>query len=203
MVFTYCDGPILLRGIEVQPILNDTLQKQKKGNTVKKPILSAAILASVISMPSLASTDISGVWKLQDNNNTQETLESAIEGVVQEMNFLFRAIGRTVLKRETHVCHSWMLATTDESFLWQCDDIPANELALSANKTETMSDDGRLITGSYKEGDRYVATILESERGIRTNLWRMINENELEYTTTLESDKIPKPLTWKLKYTRN
>ena len=170
---------------------------------MKKPILPAMILASALSIPAVASTDISGVWTLQDNNNTQETLESAIEGVVQEMNFLFRALWRTVLKRETQVCSSWMLATTDESFLWQCDEIPANELALSANQTETMSDDGRLITGSYKEGDRYVATILESERGIRTNLWRMINENELEYTTTLESDKMPKPLTWKLKYTRN
>ncbi|EAQ64880.1 hypothetical protein MED121_10969 [Marinomonas sp. MED121] len=170
---------------------------------MKKPILPAVMLASVFSMPSMAEVPLSGVWTLQDSNNTQETLDSAIEGVVQEMNFLFRAIGRTVLKRETHVCHSWMLATTDESFLWQCDEIPANELALSANQTETMSDDGRLITGSYKEGDRYVATILESERGKRTNLWRMVSENELEYTTTLESDKIPKPLTWKLTYTRN
>ncbi len=170
---------------------------------MKKSILASFVLASAFSMPSMASANLSGVWTLQDANNTQATLESAIEGVVQDMNFVYRTIGRMVLKRETHVCNSLMLATSDESFLWQCDEIPANELALSANKTETMSDDGRLITGSYKEGDRYVATILESERGIRTNLWRMLNENELEYTTTLESDKMPKPLTWKLKYTRN
>jgi hypothetical protein len=179
------------------------LNKNKKGNTVKKFTLAAVVLTSAFSMPGMASADLSGVWKLQDANDTQGTLDSAIEGVVQEMNFLIRGIGRSVLKRETHVCDSWMLATTDESFLWQCDEIPANELALSANRTETMSDDGRLITGSYKEGDRYVATILESERGIRTNLWRQVNDNELEYTTTLESDKMPKPLTWKLKYTRN
>jgi hypothetical protein len=76
------------------------------------------------------------------------------------------------------------------------------ELALTANKSEMMSDDGRLITGTLQQSDNRMVTILESDRGKRTNVWQMVSDMELQYTTTLESDKIPKPLTWTLTYTR-
>lgn len=167
---------------------------------MNKTMLTAALLMA--AAPVMASNGVTGIWHLQDSNNTQATLDSAVEDVVAEMNFFIRPLARPVLKKETQICSTWMLATDEANFVWQCDDKTPGELALTANKMETMSDDGRLITGTLRHESEQIVTILESDRGKRTNVWKLVNDKEMKYTTTLESEKLPKPLTWTLTYTR-
>lgn len=164
-------------------------------------LIGVGVLSVLISSGAQALS-LEGAWSLQDADNTQVKLDAAVEDVVKEINFFIRALARPVLEKETQICNTWLLATDTTQFLWQCDDNPPGELALNANSSEMMSDDGRLILGTLQKTDNRISTILESDRGKRTNVWEIVSENEMHYTTTLESDKIPKPLTWTLTYTR-
>ena len=167
---------------------------------MKKTILAAGLMT--LAGHTMAATNVAGIWHLQDSANTQATLDAAVEDVVKEINFFIRALARPVLQKETQICNTWVLATNETHFLWQCDENIPGELLLTANKSETMSDDGRLISGTLAQTEQQIITILESDRGKRTNVWAKVNDNVMHYTTTLESDKIPKPLTWTLTYTR-
>ncbi|NLQ17242.1 hypothetical protein HGG82_06335 [Marinomonas sp. M1K-6] len=160
----------------------------------------AGIVVAMTLGSGVQAANLEGTWVLQDADNTQAKLDAAVEDVVKEINFFIRALARPVLEKETQICNTWLLATDATQFLWQCDESPPGELALSANKSEMMSDDGRLIHGTLQQSEDRVATILESDRGKRTNVWQIVSDNEMRYTTTLESDKIPKPLTWTLTY---
>ncbi|MFQ3187202.1 hypothetical protein [Marinomonas primoryensis] len=164
-------------------------------------LIGVGVLSVLISSGAQALS-LEGAWSLQDADNTQVKLDAAVEDVVKEINFFIRALARPVLEKETQICNTWLLATDTTQFLWQCDDNPPGELTFNANSSEMMSDDGRLILGTLQKTDNRISTILESDRGKRTNVWQIVSENEMHYTTTLESDKIPKPLTWTLTYTR-
>lgn len=166
-----------------------------------KKLIGVGVL-SVLLSSGVQALSLEGAWRLQDADNTQAKLDAAVEDVVKEINFFIRALARPVLEKETQICNTWLLATDATQFLWQCDDNPPGELALSANNTEMMSDDGRLITGTLQKTDDRISTILASDRGTRTNVWQIVSDNEMHYTTTLDSDKIPKPLTWTLTYIR-
>jgi len=149
-----------------------------------------------------AASPIEGTWYLQDKANTQAKLDMAVEESAKKINFFIRALARPVLEKEAKICETWALSSDDTNFIWQCGDKKASELVLSANKSKTLSDDGREILGSLERSEERIVVVLESDRGKRTNKWVMRNENELEYSATLESSKLPKPLTWTLTYTR-
>ncbi|MBJ7536473.1 hypothetical protein I8J31_02125 [Marinomonas sp. C1424] len=157
-------------------------------------------MALSISM-NAAAADIDGVWHLQNADNTQAQLDEAVESVVKEMNFFIRALARPVLKKQTQICQDWKLSSTPDQFMWQCDDIEADTISVTAQGEVIKVDDEEIeIMGTFKETSDSVITILESERGIRTNTWQQVSDNELLYTTKLESEKLPKPLTWTLSY---
>lgn len=166
---------------------------------MKKTVLTMALALSM-SMNATAA-DIDGVWRLQNAENTQAQLDDAVEGVVKEMNFFIRALARPVLKKQTQICQDWKLGSTPDQFTWQCDDIEAETIPLTAQGEVIKVDEEDIeIMGTFKATQDSVITILESERGIRTNTWKQVSDNELLYTTKLESEKLPKPLTWTLSY---
>ncbi len=158
--------------------------------------------ALVFACNTWASAPVEGTWYLQDKENTQAKLDKAVEESAKKINFFIRALARPVLEKEAKICETWGLSSNDTHFIWQCGDNEASELVLSANKSKTLSDDGREILGTLKRTEEATVVVLESDRGKRTNEWIMVNDNELEYTATLESSKLPKPLSWTLTYTR-
>ena len=147
------------------------------------------------------ASNLDGKWVLQDADNTQTKLDEAVENVAQEMNFFIRALARPVLKKQTQVCQQWLLSQTANQFQWQCDSEEVDTISLSASGEVIKKDEeGVEISGTYQETETSVVVVLESERGIRTNTWQSVSDNELIYTVKLESEKLPTPLTWTLTY---
>lgn len=147
------------------------------------------------------SSPLDGRWQLQNADTTQATIDAAIEDVVQDMNFFIRAIARSKLEKEATTCDRWLILTSQKRFFWQCDEQDPLEVATLA-PTALKGDDGRDITATYKESANSVETLLASKRGERTNHWELISDNELHYTATIMSDRLPKPLSWTLTYQR-
>lgn len=156
----------------------------------------------IVSTNSVAA-DFNGTWQLQDTNNTQATLDEAVESVVKEMNFFIRALARPALKKQTQICNQWLLQTVDNQFQWQCDSDDMLVLPITAKGEFLRKDEeGVEILGTFQRVEDSIVTMLQSERGIRTNTWKMINDNELHYSVKLESEKLPKPMIWTLSYKR-
>lgn len=151
-------------------------------------------------MSAVADVNLEGVWQVQDAENTQETLDTAVEEVVQEMNFFIRKIARNKLKEQAQVCNTWNFATLNSNFSWQCNQDEIFELASAAKDQSVTKEDGSVFTGTISRGENYIATILTGEKGVRTNMWKKVSENEMLYTATIESEKLPQPLTWTLVY---
>jgi len=167
---------------------------------VKKLILPALIIGTSLSMSVAAEVNLEGVWQVQGAENTQATLDTAVEEVVQEMNFFIRKIARSKLKEQAQVCNTWNFATLNSNFSWQCNQDEIFELATAAKDQSVTKEDGTVFTGTIDRGENYIATVLTGEKGIRTNMWKKISENEMQYTATIESEKLPQPLTWTLNY---
>lgn len=167
---------------------------------MKKTILPALIIGSSLSMTAYADVNLEGVWQVQGAENTQATLDTAVEEVVQEMNFFIRKIARSKLKEQAQVCETWNFAEMNNNFSWQCDQDETFELASAAKDQSVTKKDGSTFTGTIENGDNYIATILTSDKGVRTNMWKKISDSEMQYTATIESEKLPQPLTWTLNY---
>jgi len=167
---------------------------------VKKSIIPALIIGTSLSMSVAADVNLEGVWQVQGAENTQATLDTAVEEVVQEMNFFIRKIARSKLKEQAQVCNTWNFTTLNSNFSWQCNQDEIFELATAAKDQSVTKEDGTVFTGTIDRGENYIATILTGEKGIRTNMWKKISENEMQYTATIESEKLPQPLTWTLNY---
>lgn len=166
---------------------------------MKKTVLMMSMALSISI--NAAAADIDGVWRLQNAENTQAQLDEAVESVVKEINFFIRALARPVLKKQTQICQDWKLSSTADQFIWQCDEAEADVIPVTAQGEVIKVDEEDVeIMGTFRETNDAVITILESERGIRTNTWQRLSEDELLYTTKLESEKLPKPLTWTLNY---
>jgi len=167
---------------------------------VKKSILPALIIGTSLSMSVAAEVNLEGVWQVQGAENTQETLDTAVEEVVQEMNFFIRKIARSKLKEQAQVCNTWNFAVLNNNFSWQCDQDETFELANAAKDQSVTKADGSTFTGTLNRGDNYITTVLTSDKGVRTNMWKKISDSEMQYTATIESEKLPQPLTWTLNY---
>ena len=165
---------------------------------MKKLIITGALLMALSS--GTFASQIDGKWYLQDADSTQAKLDAAVDSVAKEMNFFVRMVARPILKKETKICHEWQLSTQAKQWQWQCDKETAETIPLGANRYETKGDDDRNIFSTIHQTAKKVEVVLESERGKRTNTWKMIDANTLEYTAKLESEKLPKPLTWTLIY---
>jgi len=167
---------------------------------VKKTLLMTVMLAISANA---AAADFNGTWQLQDANDKQAKLDEAVESVAKEMNFFIRALARPALKKQTQICTQWRLQTVDNQFQWQCDGDDALVIPISAqNEFLRKDEEGVEISGTFQRSDDAITTILQSERGIRTNTWKMVGDNELSYRVKLESEKLPKPMTWMLSYKR-
>jgi len=168
------------------------------------PVKKIGLMASVLMVCIRANaSDMDGVWQLQYAGSTQAKLDEAVETVVQEMNFFIRALARPVLKKQTQICHQWKLQSQANQFQWQCDSDKLMVIPMTAKGDLLEKDEeGIEIMGTFQTTDDSVVTVLESERGKRTNTWRLLGENELLYTVKLESEKLPKPMTWSLSYKR-
>ncbi|GAB3486685.1 hypothetical protein [Marinomonas epiphytica] len=166
-----------------------------------KKIITALAIMPLLASSHAWSADVSGSWKLVNAGDTQAQLEEAVERVAKEMNFFIRALARPVLREQTQVCQQWQLDLNSQSFLWQCDENDADELPLNAAGEVYKVDEEKIeISGTLQQTNDSIITILESERGKRTNTWQQISDNELLFTVKLESEKLPTPLTWSLTY---
>ncbi|GAA0825958.1 MAG: hypothetical protein WBA64_07240 [Marinomonas sp.] len=166
---------------------------------MKKWMVTGSLLIGLSS--SVFAAPVDGQWYLQDAGSTQAKLDAAVDSVAKEMNFFVRMIARPILEKEARICHQWQLSTQAKQWQWQCDTEAAETIPLNANRFKTQGDDDREIFSTFHQTANEVDVILESERGKRTNTWKMLDANTLEYTATLESEKLPKPLTWTLTYT--
>ncbi|REG81010.1 hypothetical protein [Marinomonas pollencensis] len=166
---------------------------------MKQWMLAGGLLMGLSS--GLLAAPVDGQWYLQDAGTTQDKLDAAVDSVAKEMNFFVRMVARPILEKEARICHQWQLATQTTQWQWQCDEEQAETIPLTANRFKTIGDDDRDIFATFHQTSNQVDVILESERGKRTNTWKRLDANTLEYTAKLESEKLPKPLTWTLTYT--
>ncbi|ADZ93260.1 hypothetical protein [Marinomonas mediterranea] len=167
-------------------------------------VSSVVTMSSFVSVNALAAPPIEGAWQLSQAGDISKQLENAVEEVVSDMNFFVRSFARPVLKKETKVCQTWQILLDSKTVLWQCDDESASELPANALRYETKAEDDkdRTIYNTVQFDEKSLTIELASERGTRTNYWLLTDPNTLEYTATLESEKLPKPLTWTLTYKR-
>ena len=167
---------------------------------MKKQLLSTLILGASLSMPTMVNAEVAGVWQVQNADNTQQTLDTAVEEGVQEMNFFIRKIARGKLKEQAVVCDTWTLKSENNQFNWQCDQDEVFGLSLNAKDEMATKENGDTFTGTIKTGDNFIETVLTSDKGVRTNRWQTISANEMQYTAIIYSEKLPQPLTWTLQY---
>lgn len=161
-----------------------------------------AIAALTIGLSSgLQASELEGRWALQNADDTQAQLDEAVEKVAKEMNFFIRALARPVLKKQTQICQQWRLAFNDDDFSWQCDEAEPERMPVTAQGEVVKVDEEEVeISGTFQQTSSKIVTVLESERGKRTDTWEKLGTNELIYTAKLESEKLPTPLTWSLTY---
>jgi len=165
-------------------------------------LIGVGLLTALLSVGAQAAENhLAGKWLLQDADSTQAKLDEAVENVAQEMNFFIRALARPVLKKQTQICHQWLLSWQAKQFQWQCDNAEIDTIPITASGEVIKKDEeGVEISGTYQQTNDVVIVVLESERGKRTNTWKQVGDNELLFTVKLESEKLPTPFTWSLTY---
>ncbi|TDO97557.1 hypothetical protein [Marinomonas balearica] len=165
---------------------------------------SVVSISALVAMNTLAASPIEGVWQLNQEGDISKQLERSVDEVVADMNFFVRSFARPILKKETKVCDTWQILLDSKTVLWQCGDESAQELPANALRYETKAEDDkdRTIYNTVQFDEKSLTIELASDRGTRTNYWLLTDPNTLEYTATLESEKLPKPLTWTLTYKR-
>lgn len=166
----------------------------------------SAVSVAILFMSSsvvMAEDHLSGTWGVQDLKNAPIVVDAAVKKVSDKMNFATRLLNKSLLDNLNRSCAVWKLNLTETDFFWECYGHKAEKMAVTAHKLELGTEEGGKVINTFQAGDNQVATMVESEDIKRKNIWHLVSDSHMEYTTIIESVHLPEPITWTLLYKRH
>jgi hypothetical protein len=166
--------------------------------------LLATIAAFVFTLaPSavLAEEDfserITATWQATDSKEeARRAINEEINELVAKMFFVKRPFARSQLKGATDPCAELTVAADDENVSIICNGKKPTITEGKGEPKKWVSREGEEYTITQKlEDDRIVQTF-DSGGGVRTNVYRLKDDETMVLDVTVESGKLPEPLTY-------
>lgn len=166
-------------------------------------------LALAVGLPAGLRADesfesrIEGTWEASvSESKARENIDREIEDLLDQMIFFKRPFARGELREATDPCSTLRIGLGDEKLTMRCDDLKPTTSRKDGTSTEWTSYDGESYTLSQTvESDRIVQTF-DSDRGLRTNIYSLKDDDTLLLEVELDSGQIPEPLTYERTFER-
>ena len=140
---------------------------------------------------------VEGTWEgANSKEEARRNINAEIEKVVGKMFFVKRPFARNELKDATEPCDQIAIETGDEHLSITCDDRKPAVTEGKGTPRNWVSKEGEKYTMSQKlEDDRIVETF-DGDSGIRTNTYRLTDNETLVMKVKIKSGQLPVPLTY-------
>lgn len=168
------------------------------------PTLFLAFLALVLALPAGAraqAPSIQGTFVY--DASASDNVNQAIETAISRMNFVIRPIARGRLKKTNQPYHRIAISHTNSEISVKTDNrAPIVTPANGTPKDWTREDGEKLKVSTEWENGKIVQTF-RAEDGQRINTYSVSPDGSvLSMLVTIRSEKLPKPLTYTLRYRR-
>lgn len=168
-------------------------------------MLTAAILAfPAVSWSQEATPDIRQLFEgtfttTISKSEANRQVKEQIDDTVDELNFVLRPFARMRLKEATKQCEDIKIDFRGPELSIQCDDRPAAVAPVTGEQGLYVNEEEHRFALVYKLGQRQILQVFADRDGQRKNLYSLSPDGRvLTIETTIESDRLPKPL----EYTR-
>lgn len=147
--------------------------------------------------------DVSGKFEVVDPpERVQATVDAAVDKAASQFG-IFRGIARRKMAGGATWCRSYTLSPDPSSIGWQCDDKPRFEVPRDRlGKSRTLEiGDGQIEARVDVQGQDIHAWF-GGEEGGRRQVFRFEGDDTLVCDVSVESPKLPEPMTWTIRYRR-
>ena len=132
-----------------------------------------------------------------------DNLEQAIQQATARMNFVTRPIARSRLKKTNDTYDKVVISQTGSQVSIAFDARPPVVTPANGSAVRWTRDDGEVFDVTTSGGNGTLQQTFKAEDGQRVNVFTLAPDgNTLTMNVTITSPRLPKPLTYKLRYRR-
>ncbi len=137
-----------------------------------------------------------------DEKPQQTALEASIEDTIDDMNFITRPIARGKLKKSNAIFKKITLVVADDTVEIQLDSRKSIRTKSDGKDvTKWKRDDGDEFKITQKRESNHITQTYRGEDGSKTMDYNLSSDHKkLTIIIQVKSDKLPKPLTYTLRY---
>ena len=142
-----------------------------------------------------------GSYRFAGGDRERAARDAAIDGVVEEMNFLVRGVARKRLKESNRIAERVSISRKESQLTIRFDD-RAYTAPINGGAVAVVGITGAELKLRHRVSNGRIEQIFEGEDGGRTNQLELDGEGRLTIRVRVFSDKLPKDLRYKLTYAR-
>ncbi len=169
-------------------------------------VILAALAVLSLSLPAGAAepSDYAGRFEADSAIDHGAAVEAAVDDVVEGMNPLIRGIARKRLLKAATWSTTFTFEPDGASMTIRSDRLPEGRTTpLDGSETEGVSDRGEAFFLSRWMEDGRLCSNGRSDRGSHGNVFELSADGQrLVVTTTIRNDNLPKPLVYRVQYSR-
>lgn len=162
-----------------------------------------------LSSPQVALADddanekLAGTYELATSRDqAREKINEEIDELVEDVSFIKRSFARSRLRDKTEPCAEIEIDFPDDDVSVQCGDDPAAVSPPDDQPTDYTADDGETYRLRQNVSGRTLTQRFTSDEGTRTNRLRFSEgKDAIDMKVTVESDQLPRPLEYSLRFT--
>ena len=143
------------------------------------------------------SERITATWEATDSKQkARQKINEEINALVAKMFFIKRPFARSQLKGATDPCDELTIAVGEEVVSIICNGKKPTVTEGKGEPKRWVSREGEEYTITQKLEENRIVQTFDSGGGVRTNVYRLTDEETMVLDVTVESGKLPEPLTY-------
>ena len=169
-------------------------------------VCTGGLAALLLPGTSLAGPDglhsFAGTYKYSGGKKQIDELHAAIDEVCEEMNFVFRQFARPKLVKSLEPVKTAEFTFTGRQAKLVRPGIPTMEGVVDGGRFAWKDPEGRKSTVTFREGDKALLVRVKQKDGLSRLNWHFRPGGGLTLRASIDHDKLPKTLKYKLSYKR-
>jgi hypothetical protein len=129
-------------------------------------------------------------------------VQKAIEAAVADMNFITRAVARSRLKKTNTLAHRIAISREADTIIVRFDQRKPAEMPADGRVVKWSNEDGEQFDVFARAGDDRLVQTFKAEDGQRVNSFVPEDVQRLTLEVQVTSPRLPKPLTYTVRYKR-
>jgi hypothetical protein len=164
--------------------------------------ICAALLILQVSTAARAE-DPAWVGIFVNDEQSDAGVQKAIEAAVADMNFLTRPIARSRLKKTNSMARRISITRQAETITVRFDERKPAEMPADGRMVKWTGEDGEQFDVVARVEDARLVQTFKAEDGQRVNAFSTEDGQRLTLEVQVTSPRLPKPLTYSVRYRRS